>query len=186
MESNRACGGSGCRNDFNRVNTRIDMNGGDAGAITRRGTHGLVDRGVPAAGDWGCGVTPTQRSLKHVRDLGWEAQVVEKWQVIPKHPAGGVRIDLFGVIDILCLVPNRGGVTGIQTTSGSNSAARRAKIEAEPRMIRWCRAGNSLEIHAWAKRGARGKRKLWTCRVVEARVVEHYGSEPKLEWLETQ
>lgn len=124
-------------------------------------------------------MTPTQRSLAFVRKMGWDAAVVERW-----NPHARIRQDLFGCVDILCLLPNRGGVTGIQTTSGDNVSARCQKIAAEPRMVRWVRAGNGLYVHGWAKRGPRGKRKLWTCRVVEDRVKENYGSEPVLVWEE--
>lgn len=102
--------------------------------------------------------SPTQRSLKLLRETGWIPEVVERWNAYTK-----TRKDLFGCIDIVAL--RHGELAGIQTTSASGSS-RIAKIKAEPRMISWLEAGGTLYVHGWAKRGARGKRKTWTCRVV--------------------
>lgn len=102
--------------------------------------------------------SPTQRSLKLLRETGWIPEVVERWNAYTK-----TRKDLFGCIDIVAL--RHGELAGIQTTSASGSS-RIAKIKAEPRMVSWLEAGGTLYVHGWAKRGARGKRKTWTCRVV--------------------
>lgn len=55
-------------------------------------------------------------------------------------------------------------VLGIQVTSGTNHAARIAKIAAEPRMRKWCESGGKVEVWSYSKRGGKGKRKLWTLR----------------------
>lgn len=104
-------------------------------------------------------MSPTQRSLALMRDLGYTAQVVEHW-----NPFAHVRQDLFGFGDVIAFCG--GHITLIQTTSGSNVAARREKIEAEPKALGWLKAGGKIEIHGWAKRGAKGKAKRWTCRRV--------------------
>ena len=124
-------------------------------------------------------MSPTQRSLAHVRKLGWTAQVVERW-----NQYAGVRQDLFGAIDVLCLLPTRGGCTGIQSTTGSNVSKRCRKIEDEPIMARWLQAGNGLLVHGWAKRGPRGKAKRWSLRAVEAKLVACYGQPLRIEWEE--
>ena len=105
-------------------------------------------------------VTPTARTLAECRKRGWDAQVVE--QTIP-HTF--IKRDLFGVIDIVAITPD--GLLGIQATGGSggNHAARRDKIQAEPRAQRWIAAGAGLEIWSWAKQGKAGARKLWTLRM---------------------
>ncbi len=48
---------------------------------------------------------PTQRTLEMLRKDGAIAQVVERWQIIPGHPGGGVRQDLFGCIDVVAIIP---------------------------------------------------------------------------------
>lgn len=103
--------------------------------------------------------SPTQRSLKFLREAGWTVEVVEHWNSYTR-----TRKDLFGCIDLVAL--RQGELAGIQTTSGHGSA-RIAKIKAEPRMVKWLEAGGTLYVHGWAKRGARGKRKLWDCRVIK-------------------
>lgn len=108
--------------------------------------------------------SPTSRTLARLKAAGIIAQTVEKWCSFSRR-----RIDLFGCLDIVCIRQNR--IVGIQVTSGDNLASRIAKINAEPRALAWVQAGGSIEAHGWAKRGGRGKRKLWTCRVVRASVL---------------
>lgn len=106
-------------------------------------------------------MTPTQRSLKNLRDRGYVAAVVERW-----NPAIRVRQDLFGFADLIAFGPGEGEpeVLLVQTTSTSNLAARRSKILENEHAQRWMRLGGKILIHGWAKRGPRGKRKLWTLR----------------------
>jgi hypothetical protein len=104
--------------------------------------------------------SPTQRSLAYAREeLGWICQVVEKWNQWAR-----VRQDLFGCIDIVAIAGDR--VMGIQACAGAGGdhARRRAKALAEPRLRAWLAAGALFEVWSWAKRGPRGKRKLWTLR----------------------
>lgn len=117
------------------------------------------------------GISPTQRALAECRKRGWIAQVVERW-----NPHAHIRQDLFGVIDIVAIVPPDtdgehgynvpGFILGIQACSGSGGdhAARRAKIAAEPRATEWKRAGGKLAVWSFAQRGAAGTRKQWTLR----------------------
>jgi hypothetical protein len=100
-------------------------------------------------------MTPTARTLATLRAEGWTAAVVEKWI-----PQTHQRKDLFGVIDILAIRDDM-PVLGVQCTTASNAAARIAKAIAEPAMRTWLRPA-LFEVWGWAKRGARGKRKLWT------------------------
>ena len=101
--------------------------------------------------------SPTSRTLDHARSLGWTAQVVERW-----NPHARVRVDLFGVLDLVVLTPS--SIVGIQACAGASHAARRDKILAEPRALAWLRAGGLLEIWSWSKRSKRGKRKVWALR----------------------
>jgi len=67
------------------------------------------------------GASPTQRSLKHWRELGYLCAVVER-----RLPRGFVTQDMFGFVDILCVKDE--DIVGVQTTSSANIAARVAKI----------------------------------------------------------
>ena len=103
---------------------------------------------------------PTQRSLKHLRDLGYTVAIAEKYNFFTHR-----RNDLFGWMDICAIHPDKPGVLGVQTTSGSNLSARIKKAIALDSFKVWLQCGGLSEFHGWAKRGARGKRKLWTCRI---------------------
>ena len=105
-------------------------------------------------------MTPTRRTLQMLRKQGATVAVVEKF-----NPGARVRQDLFGCIDIVALEPGQSGVLGIQATTTSNMAARRHKIALEPRAALWMACGNRLQIIGWAKRGPRGKRKVWQASV---------------------
>lgn len=139
-------------------------------------------------------VSPTQRTLGECRARGWIVQVVERWQSFfgKKGPGpSGVRVDLFGVIDLVAIVtvPNNvsmdasvsgetwnvrptTAILGIQACAGSGGspAARMAKAAAEPRLRAWLAAGGKFEVWAWRKTNDRtkGARKLWSLRRVEA------------------
>jgi hypothetical protein len=102
--------------------------------------------------------TPTQRTLARAREIGFQAAVVERW-----NPHARVRIDLFGVIDIVA-VHDGCGIVGIQACAGGSHSTRRAKAQASDELKRWLSAGGRFELWSWAKRGARGKRKTWTLR----------------------
>jgi hypothetical protein len=112
--------------------------------------------------------SPTQRTLAECRKRGWTAGVVEQFV---RFPAPGHRRDLFGVIDLVAIVSgdehpyDQRGILAIQACAGPSHADRRDKILAEPRARQWIEAGGRLELWSWAKRGDRGKRKLWTLRV---------------------
>ncbi len=105
--------------------------------------------------------SPTQRTLAECRKREWRACVVEKW--IPQVRR---RVDVFGFGDILALDGNPGSLL-IQATSTPHSANRVTKIREDCNAAarEWLQAGNRIEVWGWAKRGARGKRKLWTLRV---------------------
>lgn len=127
------------------------------------------------------GTSPTARTLAECRKRGWDAQVVERpWN---KHTKK--TLDLFGVIDLIAIVPpvnplvppvagDASGILGIQATTGAHHADRREKILAETRARKWVDAGGRLELWTWSMTGACGKRKRWTLRVeTYAEMVEH-------------
>jgi hypothetical protein len=107
------------------------------------------------------------RSKQLLEKEGYLAQVVERWQSFFGRNSGGrpgVRIDLFGIIDIVAVQASQNGVLGVQSTSGANASSRMKKALESKALRVWLEAGNRFEVHGWAKRGDRGKRKLWSCR----------------------
>ena len=115
--------------------------------------------------------TPTQRSLKRLRDRGYTAEVVERF-VRTEHKgaqgkvkAGGFRKDLFGFCDIIAVHPLVAGTTYIQTTDGSSLSKRITKAFAEKgEAVRAVlRAGNRVAFHGW-----RQLQSGWDCRVFRA------------------
>jgi hypothetical protein len=107
-------------------------------------------------------ISPTARTLQYCRKMGWRIQVVERW-----NQYAGIRIDLFGFIDLIALTPDN-VCLGIQATSSANMSARVTKstVEKEAELQHWLACGNQYEVWGWAKRGPAGKRKLWTLRRV--------------------
>lgn len=124
-------------------------------------------------------LSPTQRTLKLLRDRGYTCGIVEKWNQFAH-----IRQDLFGFIDIVAIKPyptvstkeglysitskpfesNGCGIIGVQCTSGSNHADHVTKIKMEGKALEWTEAGGKILMVSWSKTGARGKRKEWTAR----------------------
>lgn len=107
-------------------------------------------------------MSPTQRTLAECRARGWTVAVVERW-----NPHARIRQDLFGFIDLLAIRED-GHLLAIQACAGPSHAARRTKIEAAPLLAAWLSSpARSVEVWSWAKRGPRGKHKVWTLRTEE-------------------
>jgi hypothetical protein len=106
--------------------------------------------------------SPTKRTLDKLRSEGFQlVEVTERW-----NPFAKVRKDLFGFVDVLGVRDNF--VIAVQTTSGANVSARFEKMRLLPSVTHWLLSPyRKVVIHGWAQRGAKGKRKLWTCREVE-------------------
>ncbi len=100
-------------------------------------------------------MTPTQRTLKKLRDDGWIAEVVERWV-----PGANIRKDLFGWIDIMAL--RDGQTLAVQFTSYSNMSARVKKIEESETIAEVRKAGWSVWVIGWRKVNNR-----WTDRTVD-------------------
>lgn len=101
-------------------------------------------------------MSPTQRSLKHLRDEGYVCAIVEHWDHFARK-----RRDLFGMFDLLCV--RKGEVLAVQTTSGSNVSARVRKI-GENELVGAIRdSGIRIHVHGWRK-GANGR---YALRVVD-------------------
>ncbi len=88
--------------------------------------------------------TPTQRSLKHMRDQGYLCEVTERW-----NPFAKIRQDLFNFVDILCI--KDGKTVAVQTTSYSNISARIKKIQGLDSYPIIKSAGWEIVVHGWKK-----------------------------------
>ena len=106
--------------------------------------------------------SPTSRSLAYLRKQGYEAQVVEKFNMFSKK-----RIDLFGCIDIVAISKGITGVLGVQVTSRSNIQDRIKKCKDNPLSEIWTGGFNRLEVHGWGLMGKKGKRKKYELKIVE-------------------
>ena len=125
------------------------------------------------------GTSPTQRSIAVCKESGWPHGIVEYWS-----ERAFMRVDLWGVIDILVLDDDP-GVLAVQACAGASHATRRKKIIKTIRgesaygdtkqrvavadlksraLVRWLEKGNRLEVWSWSKSGPKNKRKLWTLR----------------------
>lgn len=102
-------------------------------------------------------MSPTARSLQHLKELGYQARVVEK--TIPKT---FIKQDCFGV-DILALKAGA-PILAVQCTSNANVSARIQKLNETGHASLWKSVGAEIEVWGWAKQGARGKRKTWNLR----------------------
>lgn len=99
--------------------------------------------------------SPTQLTLKLLREEGWTVEVVERWV-----PGANIRKDLFGFIDLVAL---KGDLTlGVQATSYSNMGARIKKIESAELLSQVRRASWHLWVIGWRKQNNR-----WTHKVVD-------------------
>ncbi len=98
--------------------------------------------------------SPTQRSLKELRRLGWTVAVTEHWNSFAK-----LRQDLWGFVDVLAMKPGE-GFMAIQATTTANQTKRIRKILEEPRALLFVRTGGRLFVHGWLKSKKNGRWKL--------------------------
>lgn len=88
--------------------------------------------------------SPTQRSLKLMRDQGYLCEITERW-----NPFAKIRQDLFNFVDILCV--KDGKTVAVQTTSYSNMSARIKKIQELDTYPIVQSAGWEIVVHGWKK-----------------------------------
>ncbi len=100
-------------------------------------------------------ISTTQLSLKHARERGFYAEVVERFNFFTKR-----KNDFAGFIDILCL--GEGAVLGIQTTSYGHVSDRVKKILGHENYPIVLAAGVKIEVHGWHK-----VKNRWQVRIVE-------------------
>lgn len=112
------------------------------------------------------GDSPTFRSLKLLREMGYQADVVERWI-----PHSGRRADLFGFVDIVAIHPTQGFLF-VQATTSPHAAARADKIENAEAAPHCVYHGAVVEVWGWGKRGPQGSRKVWKVNRYRAKLIE--------------
>lgn len=101
-------------------------------------------------------MSPTQRSLRYLREQGYQVGITEHWNAFAK-----IRQDLFGFIDLLAL--RDGETLAVQTTSYSNVSARVKKIADHENLPMVRKAGWGIAVHGWH----RAKNGKWEVRIVD-------------------
>lgn len=121
------------------------------------------------------GTTPTQRTLKALRDTGRVPGVVEKFNQF----AGpyGVRQDLFGFIDIICMCPNEKEIVAVQSFGQDWSGhVKKLHEERTKEMTMWLQCGGRLELWGWRKLkvvkqdGTKGDAMRWQPRIGDVKL----------------
>lgn len=90
-------------------------------------------------------MTPSQRTVKHLKDQGYMVATVEYYNYFTKR-----RHDLFNVIDILAI--GNGETLAVQVTSKSNMSARIRKIEECEALPEMLRSGWRVIVHGWFRK----------------------------------
>ena len=95
-------------------------------------------------------MSPTQLTLRELRNNGYLAEVVEKWVM-----GAGVRKDLFGFIDVLAIKGQE--IVVVQATSYANVPARVQKMTNHENLPRVRESGMKIVIWGWRKVNNRWK-----------------------------
>lgn len=120
--------------------------------------------------------SPQARTIAALEAEGYLVDITER-RITSK-----IKKDLFGFIDVVALAPagsvtwggrvhetRKGGLLGVQITSGSNHAARRKKIlnECRDAAIWWLNCRNRIQVRSWSKRVVRRgqPKRVWVERV---------------------
>ena len=88
-------------------------------------------------------MTPTQRSLKYLREEGYTVAIVERW-----NPWVNIRQDLFGFIDLLAI--RKDETLAVQVTA-SGVSSRLKKISESELLPKVREAGWKIQVHGWRK-----------------------------------
>jgi hypothetical protein len=104
-------------------------------------------------------MTPTARTLAHLRRLGFTAARVEVYI-----PAVRQHRDLFGIGDVLGVHPRDRAVLLIQATTDAHVANRLRRVQARPELPLLLAAGVAVEVWGWSLRDRR-----WRVRRVALR-----------------
>jgi hypothetical protein len=89
-------------------------------------------------------MTPSQRSVKYLRDKGYQVTNVESYNAFTKR-----KHDLYGCIDLLAI--GDGETLAVQVTSKSNMKARINKISEADDFPEMLRSKWRVIVHGWHK-----------------------------------
>jgi hypothetical protein len=89
-------------------------------------------------------MTPTARTLAHLRRLGYLAAVVETYL-----PAVRRRRDLYGIGDVLAVHPGERSVLLVQCTSDAHVSDRLRRVRARPELPLLLAGGVAVEVWGW-------------------------------------
>lgn len=94
---------------------------------------------------------PAQRTLEYIRKEcpGVFIDKCERWIAAPNLPGGGIRKDLFGILDLIAIRDNR--IVGIQCSGITGVSEHVKKIEESDAAIPWIMAGGLIEVWAFKK-----------------------------------
>jgi len=98
-------------------------------------------------------ISPTQLTLKWLRDEGYLAEVCERWI-----PGANIRKDLWGWTDIVAI--KDGETVAVQCTSWDNISSRVRKIEESDTVGPVRKANWSIWVIGWKKKDNRWVHKL--------------------------
>jgi hypothetical protein len=90
-------------------------------------------------------MTPSQRTVAHLRKLGYQTANVEHYNYFTKR-----KHDLFGCIDILAIGNNE--TLAVQVTSKSNMSSRIKKIEESEALPEMLRSNWRVIVHGWFRK----------------------------------
>lgn len=100
-------------------------------------------------------MSPTQRTMKYLRDWGYDVDPVERWIPNPKHPGGGFRKDWCGFADLIAF--NDSYTLAIQVKGVSGHAKAVCDVVMNPKAVRFAKSCyRCVLVISWPKR----KRKL--------------------------
>lgn len=115
------------------------------------------------------GISPTQRTLKAIREQGRLCGIVERY--IAHAGPFGKRVDLFGFIDIIAIDPVDGIVAVQSCGSSFSDHIKKMTGERNEMMFEWLKYAK-VELWGWRKvkleRG--GKAERWRPRVADFRL----------------
>lgn len=130
--------------------------------------------------------TPNARSAELLRWYGYLVHVAERWVTIPNHPAGGVRQDAWGCIDLVAVHPDpQVPLLFVQPCAASRIADHCAKVRAvtmelpdsdgkrEVLVLPVLAARGRVEVWGWEPPGEVSSR--WRLRVVNVATGEDSG-----------
>jgi hypothetical protein len=109
-----------------------------------------------------------QRTIRELKNNGRKCAIVERWN--PYVGQHGIRQDLFGIIDIIALDPEK-GVVGVQACGADFAAhVRKMTVDMAQETEDWLKTpGTSLELWGWrkVKKKRGGKAMVWRPRIIE-------------------